>query len=255
MDYLVAVHTDVGIRKSTNQDSVLLQTAHTNLGNIAFGCVCDGMGGLAKGELASATLINAFAVWFQKDLPEMLAEGFDQAVLYAQWKNIILTQAKKIEAFGKYHGFHLGTTCVALLLFQNKYYVVNVGDSRAYHIDGAFNQITKDQTYIQREMDMGRMTPEEARRDPQRNVLLQCVGASEFIEPDFYSGDVMNGDVFMLCSDGFRHIITPEEMYQYLNPNALYTEQNMLENITYLTDLNKYRREEDNISVAVIKTC
>ena len=65
----------------------------------------------------------------------------------------------------------------------------------------------------------------------------------------------MNGDVFMLCSDGFRHIITPEEMYQYLNPNALYTEQNMLENITYLTDLNKYRREEDNISVAVIKTC
>ena len=96
MDYLVAVHTDVGIRKSTNQDSVLLQTAHTNLGNIAFGCVCDGMGGLAKGELASATLINAFAAWFQKDLPEMLAEGFDQAVLYAQWKNIILTQAKKI---------------------------------------------------------------------------------------------------------------------------------------------------------------
>ena len=71
MDYLVAVHTDVGIRKSTNQDSVLLQTAHTNLGNIAFGCVCDGMGGLAKGELASATLINAFAAWFQKGLPEM----------------------------------------------------------------------------------------------------------------------------------------------------------------------------------------
>ena len=255
MDYLTAVHSDVGIRKNTNQDSVLLQTAHTSIGNIAFVCVCDGMGGLAKGELASATLINEFAKWFQQGLPEMLAEGFNQTVLFAQWKNIIITQGKKIEDYGKYHGFNLGTTCVALLIFQNKYYVVNVGDSRAYHINNFFTQITKDQTYVQREIDMGRMTPEQARKAPQRNVLLQCVGASEFIEPDFYSGDIADGDVVMVCSDGFRHIITPEEMYQYLNPNALYNEQNMLENIVYLTDLNKYRREEDNISVAVIKTC
>lgn len=255
MDYLVAVHSDVGIRKSTNQDSVLLQTARTSLGNIAFCAVCDGMGGLAKGELASATLLNSLAEWFRSGLPQLLAEGFSQEALFAGWKNIIMEQAKKIGDYGRYHGFHLGTTCVALMVFQNRYYVVNVGDSRAYRINAALEQLTKDQTYVQREMDMGRMTPEEARRDPQRNVLLQCVGASEFIEPDFYAGDVMQDDVFMLCSDGFRHIITPDEIYQYLCPVALYTEQNMQENITYLTDLNKYRNEEDNITVAVIRTC
>ena len=255
MEYLVAVHSDVGIRKSTNQDSVLLQVAHTSIGNAAFAVICDGMGGLAKGELASATLVRAFSQWFQMEFPKLLQQGFTETVLNAQWKKIILEQGKKISEFGRYHGFNLGTTCVTLLILNDRYYVANVGDSRAYQINKALYQLTKDQTYVQREIDMGRMTPEEARIDPQRNVLLQCVGASEYIEPEFYSGYVSKNDVFMLCSDGFRHIITSEEIYQYLNPAALYTEQNMLQNITYLTDLNKYRMEEDNISVALIKVC
>lgn len=255
MEYLVAVHSDVGIRKSTNQDSILLQVAHTNVGNAAFSVICDGMGGLAKGELASATLIQTFARWFQTDFPKLLQSGFTESLLNRQWKSIILEQGKKINDYGRYHGFNLGTTCVALLILNDRYYIVNVGDSRVYQINRALYQLTKDQTYVQREIDMGRMTPEEARIDPQRNVLLQCVGASEYIEPEFYSGHVEQNDVFMLCSDGFRHIITQEEMYQYLNPSALFTEQNMLQNITYLTDLNKYRREEDNISAALIKVC
>jgi serine/threonine protein phosphatase PrpC len=255
MDYLVAVHSDIGIRKSTNQDSVLLQVAHTDIGNIAFSVICDGMGGLAKGELASATLIREFAKWFQYELPRLLQDGFSEEKLNNCWKNIILTQGKKIGDFGKYHGFSLGTTCVVLLIMQNRYYIANVGDSRVYKINKMLCQLTKDQTYVQREMDMGRMTPEEARVDPQRNVLLQCVGASEYIEPDFSSGSVEKDDVFMLCSDGFRHTITQDEMYQYLNPNVLVTEKNMLEYVVYLTDLNKYRREEDNISAALIKVC
>lgn len=255
MNYLVSAHSDIGIRKKTNQDSVLLQVAQTSLGNIAFCVMCDGMGGLAKGELASATLIKEFARWFQSDLPQLLKRDFSEAELKAQWTKLILTQGKRISDYGRYHGFNLGTTVVALLLFQGKYYVVNVGDSRAYQINSGLYQITKDQTYVQREMDAGRMTAEEARKDPQRNVLLQCVGASEYIEPDFFSGFVTQDDVFMLCSDGFRHIITSEEIYQYLNPAMLITEKNMLENATYLTDLNKYRLEEDNISVALIKVC
>ena len=253
MNYMVSAHSDVGIRKNTNQDSVLLQVAQTSLGNIALCVMCDGMGGLAKGELASATLIRAFSQWFQYNLPELLKQGFTEAGLKAEWTSLILEQGKKISDFGRYHGFNLGTTVAALLLFENAYYIINVGDSRVYKINSQLSQLTKDQTYVQREIDAGRMTPEEARKDPQRNVLLQCVGASEFIEPDFYSGYLTQNDVFMLCSDGFRHIVTPEEIFRYLNPSMLLTEKNMLENSVYLTDLNKYRLEEDNISVALIK--
>lgn len=255
MKFLVTAHSDVGIRKKTNQDSVLLQVAQTGLGDIAFAAVCDGMGGLAKGELASATLIKALAQWFQEDFKEILKEGFTEKALYDSWTELILDYGKRIQDYGRCNGFNLGTTCAAVLLVNNRYYIVNVGDSRVYKINKTLEQLTKDQTYIQREMDAGRMTPEEAKVDPQRNVLLQCVGASDYIEPDFFSGEINENDVFMLCSDGFRHIITPEEIYQYLNPAMLVTEANMLENAKYLTDLNKYRLEEDNISVALIKAC
>ena len=112
--------------------------------------------------------------------------------------------------------------------------------------------MTKDQTFIQREMDMGRMTPEEARKDSRRNVLLQCVGASDFINPEFLTGQMAENAVYMLCSDGFRHVITPEEIFNRLNPVNMQDEETMRQQLVYLTDLNKYRREDDNISAAAI---
>lgn len=253
MDFLISAHSDIGIRKSTNQDSVLMQVAKTNYGKVAFAVVCDGMGGLAKGELASATLIQAFADWFTNDFKVLLAEGFHESSLYHQWGTIVEETNTRITQYGNRNRLQLGTTLAAVLLFDRKYYCINVGDSRVYQINQTLNQITKDQTYIQREMDMGRMTPEEAKVDPQRNVLLQCVGASTVVVPDYFSGDIQEQDVYMLCSDGFRHIITPEELYAYLNYNSAQNEQEMNENMVYLTELNKYRREDDNISVAMIK--
>ena len=72
MKFLTAIQTDVGIRKKTNQDSVLVMEADTELGNVLFSVVCDGMGGLAKGEVASATVIREFARWFESDFPTIL---------------------------------------------------------------------------------------------------------------------------------------------------------------------------------------
>ena len=255
MEFFVTAHSDIGIKKKTNQDSVLLQVAKTDVGSVAFGLICDGMGGLSKGELASATVIKAFANWFQSGLKELLEEGFQENHLYDQWREIIEQQNQRITNYGNYNRISLGTTVVGVLIFNNRYYAINVGDSRLYLIRDSLQQITKDQSYIQREMDAGRMTPEQAKIDPQRNVLLQCVGASTVVVPDFFSGEVNQGDVFMLCSDGFRHVITGEEIYQYLNPQVLINEETMKTNSVYLTDLDKYRQEKDNISVALIKTC
>lgn len=254
MKYLTATHTDVGIRKKTNQDSVLVMEAETESGNVLFAAVCDGMGGLAKGEVASAAVIRAYAKWFEEEFPTLYYSGITEDTLKRSMENLIFAMNAKISSYGRKNGVSLGTTVVALIITEDRFYCINVGDSRCYHITDVFTQVTKDQTYVQREMDMGRMTAEEAKVHPQRNVLLQCVGASEYIVPDFYSGEINSDEVFMLCSDGYRHLIEPEEFYQYLNPNVISEEGQMKENIKYFTELNKYRREEDNISVVLVRT-
>ncbi len=254
MEFLTAVHTDVGIKKQTNQDSALLMEADTEMGKVLFTVVCDGMGGLAKGEVASAALIKEYAEWFERDFPDLLYSGLTPELLRRSMENVICNMNAKISAYGRGIGVSLGTTIVGLLIAGGKYYCINVGDSRCYHIRDSFDLMTKDQTWIQREMDLGRLTPEEAMVHPQRSVLLQCVGASEVIVPDFYTGEVVEDEVFMLCSDGYRHLVTPEEFYQYLNPNVLQDENHMFECIKYFTELNKYRKENDNITVVLVRT-
>lgn len=78
MNFLTAVHTDVGIKKKTNQDSALIVEAETPRGRAMLAVIADGMGGLAKGELASATVIRAFDTWFENDLPEVIGDELDR---------------------------------------------------------------------------------------------------------------------------------------------------------------------------------
>ena len=105
MDFMIAANSDVGIKKSTNQDSLLIKVAQTNLGKVCLCLVCDGMGGLAKGELASATVIRAFENWFEQVFPAMLTRGFRPEDLKLQWDNLVLEQNQKLAA----HASHFGT--------------------------------------------------------------------------------------------------------------------------------------------------
>ena len=254
MNFITAFHTDVGIKKKTNQDSLLIQQAQTASGNVLLAVICDGMGGLAKGEVASACMIQAFSDWFTHQLPQLLSAGLQAEALRSSWEQLVSAVNQKITNYSISNGVSMGTTCAALLIANNTYYIMNIGDSRIYLISDNLYQLTKDQTYIQREMDAGRMTYEEAMRDPQRNVLLQCVGASPVIEPDFYMGDVQINQCYMLCCDGFRHVVTPQELFQYLNPTVSQSEEQMRQNMVYMTELNKQRNETDNITVALIRT-
>lgn len=254
MDFYAEAYTDVGIKKKTNQDSLLIQEADAECGKVMFAAICDGMGGLSKGEVASASLIKAYADWFRNRFPVLMGQGIREQSLRKDLEDVAVSKSSQIMEYGRKTGVSLGTTVVLLLIAENHYYIINVGDSRVYQIQNQMIQLTKDQTYVQREIDMGRMTPEQAKTDPQRNVLLQCVGAGKYLKPDFYSGEVRTGENYMLCSDGFRHIITEQELYQHLNPHMANTPQKMQENMRYLTELNKRRKEQDNISVILIHT-
>lgn len=253
MDFIATAYSDVGIKKATNQDSLSLQIADTEYGKVSLAVLCDGMGGLAKGELASATLIRRFSDWFSNEFPQMLYQSFDEQQLKNVWESMIFDVNRKLSEYSAQNHLTMGTTVVALLVVNNNYYVISVGDSRVYLLSDNIYQLTKDQTFVQREIDLGRMTPEQAQFDSRRNVLLQCVGASQNIEPDFYSGTVNVNSLFLLCSDGFRHVITPAEIYNALNPMNMYSEEVMYENARYLVELNKNRQEEDNISVVLVK--
>lgn len=254
MNFIISANTDIGISKNTNQDSLTSMVLNTPLGRMAFCVLCDGMGGLAKGEVASASVITAFRNWALNDLPNLCGQPLADATIRSQWEAIIDQQNNTIKAYGARQGVRLGTTAVVMLLTQTRYYILNVGDSRAYELTTGLRQITSDQTFVAREIALGHMTPEEAQVDSRRNVLLQCVGASDEVYPDMFFGDVAHDAIYMLCSDGFRHEITAEEIYEKLQPGVLFDDYTMQQNTISLIELNKQRRERDNITVALVRT-
>lgn len=254
MNFIVSANTDIGITKSTNQDSLSVKVINTPLGRMAFAILCDGMGGLAKGEVASASVIRAFDQWLYNELPALCNAPLEDSTIRNQWNRIVDEQNKLIGQYGARQGIRLGTTAVIMLLTQTRYYVMNVGDSRAYEITDTLKQITADQTFIAREIALGNMTEEQAKTDERRNVLLQCIGASELVYPDMFFDTVKENAVYMLCSDGFRHEITPAEIYEKLQPNVLFDDATMQQHTIDLIELNKQRQERDNISAVLVRT-
>lgn len=254
MNFLISGTTDIGTTKSTNQDSLSVKIINTTQGRMVFAILCDGMGGLEKGEVASATVIRAFDEWVRRELPILCNTPIQDNVIRMQWEKIITDLNRKIKIYGAKQGVRLGTTAVIMLITQTRYYLLNVGDSRAYELSDTIRQLTADQTFVAREVALGNMTPEQARVDERRNVLLQCVGASDEVYPDMFFGDVKEHAVYMLCSDGFRHEITADEIFEKFRPGALMDENTMQKNATELIELNKIRKERDNISVAMVRT-
>lgn len=254
MNFIVSANTDIGISKSTNQDSLSVKIINSPQGRMVFAILCDGMGGLAKGEVASAAVIRAFDSWVHNELPALCNGAIEDHVIKAQWEKIITEQNQIIKTYGARQGVRLGTTAVVMLITQSRYYIMNVGDSRAYEISDTLAQLTVDQTFVAREVALGNMTEEQAQVDERRNVLLQCVGASEEVYPEMFFGETKQNAVYMLCSDGFRHEISPDEIYQKFNPNVLMDEYSMNTNSLELIELNKQRNERDNISVTLIRT-
>lgn len=252
MRFVVTADTDVGTSKRTNQDSVLVKHASTDLGEVVMAIICDGMGGLSKGELASATVVRAFSEWFDRELPFELKD-LSMQIVASKWCLLLKTLNARIQEYSaRMQGESMGTTFSGILMVGEKYLIAHVGDSRVYHISSSLVQLTTDQTFVAREMVRGTMTLEQAKTDKRRNMLLQCVGASKVVDPQVILGKVEKG-AYMLCSDGFRHEVTEQEIYESLNPINLINKSTMHSNTKYLIELVKKRGERDNISVILVK--
>lgn len=254
MTFLTAYHTDIGIVKDTNQDALLIKTAKSSFGNIGFFVVCDGMGGLSSGEIASSTVVQMMNTWFDHELPNLLRQSEELAdVLISSLNERIHEANQKILAYGRTQGIQLGTTITALIIIDETYYTFQIGDSRAYIVADSLKQLTADQTFIAREIAHGNLTEEEAKNHPDRSILLQCVGANSGIEVVVSSGFVQSNMMFLLCTDGFYHEISNAEIVEQMHPTILSVEQQMENTIIELIELAKKRQEVDNISVVLVK--
>ncbi|MFA9559939.1 PP2C family serine/threonine-protein phosphatase [Evansella sp. AB-rgal1] len=249
----IAYHTDIGLKKKTNQDALLIKTANSSVGEVGLFVVCDGMGGLSHGELASASVIQSLASWFDKELPTLLFSDCSKDTIINELQDHIQKLNGKIRSYGEQTNSKLGTTVTAFLILDEDYFIVQIGDSRAYQIHTEINLLTKDQTLVSKEIERGNLTPEQGKKDPRRNVLLQCVGASLSLNIPITTGKVQKDAIYMLCSDGFHHRITSQEFYKNLHPEQLHNKQQMQEKAQELVELAKQRKETDNITVLLLR--
>jgi PPM family protein phosphatase len=210
---LHAARTDVGMIRSGNEDNFAV---HAN-GDRGLFIVADGMGGHAAGEVASEMAVQIIERELQgiQNLDDRtVAETVAEALRKAN-RNIHDRTITEVDKQG------MGTTASVLLISRLKYLIGQVGDSRVYRLrDGALQQLTKDHSYVQEQVDAGFLTPEQARYHPYSNVITRCVGASPEVEPDIYAGEAKVGDLFLVASDGLTGMVDDRRRQMLLMSRA-----------------------------------
>ncbi|MCC6928176.1 MAG: Stp1/IreP family PP2C-type Ser/Thr phosphatase [Gemmatimonadaceae bacterium] len=199
--------------RSGNEDAFF---AHATRERGVF-IVADGMGGHAAGEVASEMAVQIVSRDLQ-DLTEVYGEA---ARLRVAESLRIANRAIYDRTIQESDKQGMGTTASVLVVSGARYLIGQVGDSRVYLLrDGALRQLTKDHSYVQEQVDAGFLTPEQARYHPYSNVITRCVGASDAVEPDTYSGELRPGDVFLVASDGLTGMVDDRRLQQLLLSRA-----------------------------------
>lgn len=248
-----AYWTDIGIKKGVNQDACVILEADTDHGEVNLAAVCDGMGGLSDGEHASEVMATALKAWFRNRLPLIVSGGGSREDIEKSLNQAILSVNRQLNRYSQQRREDCGTTVSGVLLCFGKYICVNVGDSRVYRIGSSgVTQLTHDQSVIQQMLDFGQITEQEAKTHPSRNILLQCIGASGEAVPEYTSGAYEDGDIFLVCSDGFRHRWSEKEMAGMFPDGKRIRQKNMKAVLRRAVEEVMRRGEEDNITVVAI---
>lgn len=199
--------------RSGNEDNYAANTAS---GRGLF-IVADGMGGHAAGEVASEMAVQIVELELA-NLKKLEDADAGKRVTDALRKANHSIHERTLAESDKQG---MGTTASVLLVSPGRYLIGQVGDSRVYLFrDGALQQLTKDHSYVQEQVDAGFLTPEQARYHPYSNVITRCVGASPEVEPDVYQGEVKVGDVFLVASDGLTGMVDDGRISRLLGSRA-----------------------------------
>lgn len=264
----VEVHglTDVGCVRSSNEDCFVIQPMNRPLAELnskgmrhrgrdgdLFVAVSDGMGGAAAGEVASSTGLRCLCSHLLDSAQQLSNASIEEMVRIVeegiQKANRAIFDAAQANRAQK----GMGATMTALYLRDEVAYLFQIGDSRAYlYREEVFNKITRDQSFVGHLVEMGTISEEQAAKHPQRNVILQALGAADRLKVDISYISLCRGDLLILCSDGLYSEVSAKELekkVQDLKENAY----NLDHKVNCLLDMAKNAGGHDNITVVGVQ--
>ena len=234
--------TDVGMCRKINEDNYYVLTE----GNFPYAIVADGMGGHKAGEIASMMVVDVI----KNRLENMLDSDMDYVEAGETVRQAVISANSIIYHYAENHYkiMGMGTTASLAMIYQNKIITAHVGDSRIYRITkDEIKQLTKDHSYVQELVSVGKLTPEEAKHHPKKNFITRAMGAEETVKVDI-NIIPYNGEKILICSDGLTNFTTDEEIRDTMNePHTLQ------ENSEKLIELANSRGGKDNITIVVLE--
>lgn len=234
--------TDIGKARKMNQDTFCCGRFDDTS---CYAVVCDGMGGHNAGniasELACEVIGKQIAGGFRADMNENLIRDLLMSSVAAANAEVYERSKTDEELFG------MGTTVVAAILNGSLLHVAHVGDSRAYIVNsGEFAQITRDHSIVQELLEAGKISDEDARNHPQKNLITRAVGVNEQIQVDYLETVLNREDRVLICSDGLTNACTEEEIHRIVADTPVAEIPQML------IDRANEHGGMDNITVVVI---
>lgn len=204
--------TDIGRKRQLNQDYVFASNEQVGkLGNLFI--VADGMGGHNAGDFASKYTVETVVREIKGSVETKPFRIIGKAVRIAN--ELVRERAKEdINLYG------MGTTIVIASIENHQLQIANVGDSRLYVINDQIRQITRDHSLVEEMVRMGGMAPETARNHPDKNIITRAVGARDSVEVDFFTEDLVKGDIVLMCSDGLTNMLSDEEIRQIVTAQS-----------------------------------
>ena len=173
--------------------------------------VCDGMGGAKSGNIASTLALDVFVQEVKRSYNSSMDMEAVDDVLARAVKLSNFTVYDQSRQFPEFDG--MGTTLVAALVRRRQVFVVNVGDSRAYHVgSGGIRQVTTDHSLVELMLQRGEITPEKARTFPGKNYITRAIGTEAMVQSDIFHLELNRGDFMLLCSDGLSNMVDEQEI-------------------------------------------
>lgn len=238
----IVAKTDKGIVRDSNQDAYAVGEFSDE---VVWSVVCDGMGGAAGGNIASALAVKVIsdkinASYREKMRDTSIHNMLDSALTAANIEVYDFAEAKP-ELRG------MGTTVVCAIVRDNQAFIAHAGDSRAYIANnGSIRQLTTDHSMVQDLLSRGKITSEEAEHHPNKNIITRAVGVDKNIDIDFAQVDLSDDDVLLLCTDGLSNYVSNDEMVEIMSDGKHYAFADRL-----VTQANK-NGGGDNITVVII---
>ena len=245
---IITARTHVGKIRTNNEDSIGISDKNQA---VPFIMIADGMGGHNAGEVASANAVEIIS----KELEATAANEMETAPGSAIHRAIMKANLK-VSALGHANkGMNgMGTTITLAVLMEERICIGHIGDSRAYlfHM-GTLSCLTKDHSVVQELLDMGKITAEEARKHPQKNVITRALGVDYDVMEDYIEVPWEKSDVLFLCSDGLTNLVTDEEIQSEFRKRSLAPDwpaaHSLEECMDALVELALRHGGNDNISV------